>query len=108
MFFHYHFQITQSCHDSTGVRESQYQVIIEYYKDIQALALKTYISAQLSYMILRLHESGDYHEQSNAYRQRFIDRNFEVKDAFRERLKEASADVLECVSLADQSRFPEI
>lgn len=96
--------MTQSCHGTTTISESQYQVIFEYYKDIQAIALKTFIASQLSYMILHLHESGNYRDQSITYRERFIDKNFEVKDLFREQLGEADADVHQCVSLADQSK----
>lgn len=84
-------------------RESEYQVLFEYYKDIQAIALKAYISSQLSYMVLHLHESGNFRELSIAYRERFIEKNFEIKDVFKENLANASADVLMCVSVSDQS-----
>lgn len=80
-------------------------MIFEFYKDIQALALKTFIASELSYMVLHLHESGSYRDESIAYRERFIDQNFEIKNAVGEQLKSANADVLKCVSVADQSMW---
>lgn len=56
-------------------------------------------------MDLHLHESGEFREQSAAYRQRFIDQNFEIKSVFGERLADADADVLQCVSVSDQSEY---
>lgn len=86
-------------------RESEYQVLFEYYKDIQAIALKAYISSQLSYMVLSLHESGNFRGLSVAYRERFIEKNFEIKDLFKENLAKARADVIKCVSVNDQSNI---
>lgn len=76
--------------------QSEHQVIFEYYKDIQAAALRTYITAQLSYMILHLHESGPFREQSLQYRQLFRDRSEAVAEKFKNKLSVASREVWNC------------
>lgn len=38
--------------------QAEHQIVLEVYKDIQALYLRGYIIAQLSYMILGLREKG--------------------------------------------------
>lgn len=71
-------------------------MLYEYYKDIQAAALRTYITAQLSYIILHLHESGNFREQSIAYRKRFVQTNHQIRDAFQAKLRTANRDVWNC------------
>lgn len=68
----------------------------EYYKDIQAASLRTYITAQLSYMILHLHESGDYRNQSLAYQERFHQINAEIQSVFKSKLQQSNRDVWAC------------
>lgn len=76
--------------------QSEYQVLFEYYKDIQAAALRTYITSQLSYMILHLHESGDFRNQSLIYQEHFRQTNAEVRDVFKSKLQQANRDVWAC------------
>lgn len=76
--------------------QSEQQVLYEYYKDIQAAALRTYITTQLSFIILHLHESGNFREQSIAYRGRFIKTNQKIRDAFQAKLRTANRDVWNC------------
>lgn len=71
-------------------------MLIDYYKDIQAAALRTYITAQLSYMILHLHESGDFRNQSIVYRETFRQRNAEIRDVFKSKLPLANKDIWSC------------
>lgn len=81
--------------------QSEYQTLLQYYKDIQAAALRTYITAQLSYMILHLHESGNFREQSIAYQEQFVKLNAEIQNVFRPKLKAASKYVFACDPLFD-------
>lgn len=95
--FAHAFQSTQNCQlSSTRSVQSEYQVLYEYYKDIQAAALRTYITAQLSYMILHLHESGDFRNQSLAYQERFCQTNAEIQNSFKIKLQQANRDVVAC------------
>lgn len=71
-------------------------MLYEYYKDVQAAALRTYITAQLSYIILHLHESGNFRGQSIAYRDRFVQTNQQIRDAFQAKLGTANRDVWNC------------
>lgn len=74
-------------------------MIYDYYKDIQAAALRTYITAQLSYMILHLHESGDFRNQSIIYREKFLERNANIRTVFKSKLPLANKDVWSCDAL---------
>lgn len=76
--------------------QSEYQVVFEYYKDVQAAALRTYITAQLSYMILHLHESGDFRNQSIAYQMMFRQINDDVRKVFKSNLESANRDIWTC------------
>lgn len=70
--------------------------MFDFYKDIQAAALRTYITAQLSFMILHLHESGDFRNQSIVYREQFRERNANIRDVFKSKLPLANKDVWSC------------
>lgn len=76
--------------------QSEHQVIFEYYKDIQAAALRTYITVQLSYMILHLHESGPFRERSLQYRQFFRQRSKLNTDKFKIALAAANREIWTC------------
>lgn len=76
--------------------ESEHQTLFEYYKDIQAASLRTYITAQLSYMMLYLHESGEYRNQSIAYQERFREMSANVRDAFKSKLQSAHREIWTC------------
>lgn len=56
-------------------------------------------------MILHLHESGNFHNDSVAYRRRFIDRTDVIKISFQEHLAKANRNILKCVSADDQSKL---
>lgn len=75
---------------------SEYQLLFDYYKDIQAAALRTYITVQLSYMILHLHESGEFRSQSIAYREQFRERNADIRAVFKSKLPLANKDIWSC------------
>lgn len=92
----YAFQSTQDCQSSSGSVQSEYQVLHEYYKDIQAAALRTYITAQLSYMILNLHESSDFRNQSLIYQEHFRQENAAIRKVFMNKLMHADRDVWAC------------
>lgn len=81
-------------------------MLSEYYKDIQAAALRTYITAQLSYMILHLHESGNFREQSLAYQERFLQTNNEIRNIFHMKLQTANRDVWTCDPINYNGLFP--
>ncbi|XP_055324714.1 uncharacterized protein LOC129579092 [Sitodiplosis mosellana] len=87
---------TQDCQLQSRSVQSEYQVLFEYYKDIQAAALRTYITAQLSYMILHLHESGDFRNQSLIYEQHFRQTNAEIRNVFKGKLQQANRVVWTC------------
>lgn len=76
--------------------QSEYQVIFEFFKDVQAAALRTYITAQLSYMILHLHESGDFRNQSIAYQMKFRQIDADVRKVFKSKLESANRDIWTC------------
>lgn len=44
----------------TVTHQAEQQIVLEMYKDVEALYLRGYIIAQLSYMILGLREKGTY------------------------------------------------
>lgn len=74
-------------------------MLFEYYKDVQAAALRTYITTQLSFMILHLHESGDFRNQSIAFQTKFrtIDEN--IRNVFKSKLASANRDTWTCDAL---------
>ncbi|XP_031620535.1 uncharacterized protein LOC116339055 [Contarinia nasturtii] len=87
---------TQDCQLQSRSVQSEYQMLFEYYKDIQAAALRTYITSQLSYMILHLHESGEFHNQSLVYQEHFRELNAQVRNVFNSKLQQANRDVWAC------------
>lgn len=89
-------QATEECQLLSRSVQSEHQVLYEYYKDIQAAALRTYITEQLSYMILHLHESGNFREQSLAYQEHFHKISSQIRDAFQMKLQSANRDVWTC------------
>lgn len=90
------FQSTEECQLASRSVQSEHQVLFEYYKDIQAAALRTYITAQLSYMILHLHESGDFRNQSIVYKEQFHQANADVRKVFASKLESANRDIWTC------------
>lgn len=100
-----HFQWAQECQLPSRSIQSEYQVIFEYYKDIQAASLRTYITAQLSYMILHLHESGDFRNQSIAYKAKFHQIVADVRNVFKNKLQSANKDVWTCDPLDYNGSF---
>lgn len=93
---HNNFQSSSECQLQSRSVQSELQTLFEYYKDIQAASLRTYITAQLSYMMLYLHESGEYRNQSIAYQERFRQISEQVRAAFRNRLQSANREVRTC------------
>lgn len=56
-----HFQYVQHCHEletSPITIESEFQLIYNYYKDVRAALLKTYILTQLSHMLININNKG--------------------------------------------------
>lgn len=84
------------CQHQTRVLPSVGQAIFEYYKEVQALALRTYITEQLSYMILHLHESGNFHELAKLNQQRFRNQTKEIRQLFKSKLMEAKREIRTC------------
>lgn len=84
------------CHPQTRIVQSENQIIFEYYKEIQAVALRTYVTAQLSYMILHLHESGEFHDLAIINEAQFRKRNAEIRKIFKMKLRHAKRDVWTC------------
>lgn len=68
----------------------------DYYKDIQATALRTYITVQLAYMILHLHESGNFLDQAVDNHDKFREKNAEIRRIFKTRLQETNREVWTC------------
>lgn len=54
------------------------------------------MKAQLSYMILHLHESGNFREQAIEYRKRFTQLHADIQEAFKTRLREANRNIWAC------------
>lgn len=91
-----HFQSTLECQSQLRSVQSEYQALFEYYKDIQASSLRTYITAQLSYMMLFLHESGEYRNLSIAYQERFRRIYVDVQSKFKSKLEMATREIWSC------------
>lgn len=90
------FQSTQECQLASRSVQSEHQVLFECYKDIQAAALRAYITAQLSFMILHLHESSEYRNQSIVYREHFRRINDNVRKVFKSKMHEANRLIWMC------------
>lgn len=73
-----------------------HQVEFDYYKDIQATALRTYITVQLAFMILHLHESGDFLEKAIQNHDKFREENAEIRKMFKSRLHGTNREVWAC------------
>lgn len=68
----------------------------DYYKDIQATALRTYITVQLAFMILHLHESGNFLELAVENHEKFVMKNADIRKMFKNRIHETNREVWAC------------
>lgn len=56
----------------------------------------TIFKAQLSYMILHLHESGNFREQAIEYRERFSQLHADIQHTFQTKLETANRNIWTC------------
>lgn len=78
--------------------QSTYQVLLDFYEEIQATLLKHYMGMQVSYMILYFHQVDAINQRQNSIqlRKQFLNRISNIQSIARPYLESASREVWLC------------
>lgn len=133
----YYVQHFKDCRNNTSTVQSPHQVVYDFYRDIQSGFLKSYVTAQMSYMILGYYNNGNnssflhctkeslcsimicgtrmispiaenYSEQVDILRSTFQQRFERIRQIAKKYLKKADKAVWKCDTKANNGNFVQL